>query len=134
MKFNTFWVLMAIISGVILIIKILTPSVVQLVVERDGNFHIYQIPNVYTFGDIIIVIAMTVMFSYAIFKIFLKEKIILPTKLNAEQIITILKKDELKVYELIERQGSISQSDISKELGFSKTKVSNIVDLLEAYG
>ncbi|MGB9758930.1 MAG: helix-turn-helix transcriptional regulator [Thermoproteota archaeon] len=61
-------------------------------------------------------------------------KISFPTMPNAEQVVTILKKDELKVYELIERQGFISQSEISKELGFSKTKVSNIVDLLEAYG
>jgi len=134
MKFNTLWIVLAIISGIILVIKILTPSVVQVIVESNGNFRVYQVPNVYTFGDVAVMLALMGLFSYAVFKVFFKEKVVLPMKITNEQVVTFLKEDELKVYKIIEQMGPISQTDIAKELGFSRAKVSNIVNILEAYG
>jgi hypothetical protein len=120
-------------SGIPLAIKALTPSVVQVVVT-DGTVHVYLIPNVYTFGDVLTICLLSVAFSYATFRGTSGDKVLLAKGIGSDAVKTLLKGDELTVYDLIRTLGPITQADVTKRTGFSKAKLSVVLDVLEAYG
>ena len=120
-------------SGTALAIKVLTPSVVQVVVT-DDTVHVYLIPNVYTIGDVLTICLLSAAFSYATFRGVSGEKVLLAKGIGKDAIATLLKGDELSVYDLIKNVGPITQAEIAKRMGFSKAKLSGMLDVLEAYG
>jgi hypothetical protein len=121
------------VSGISLAIKVLTPSVVQVVVT-DGTVHVYLIPNVYTVGDVLTICLLSASFSYATFRGISVEKVLLAKGIGKDAIATLLKGDELSVYTIIRDLGPITQAEITKRSGFSKAKLSGMLDVLEAYG
>ena len=124
---------MMLVSGIALAVKVLTPSVVQVVVT-DGTVHVYLIPNVYTVGDVLTICLLSASFSYATFRGISGEKVLLAKGIGKDSIATLLKGDELSVYTIIRDQGPLTQAEITKRSGFSKAKLSGMLDVLEAYG
>lgn len=120
-------------SGSALVIKIATPSVVQVVVTND-IVHIYLIPNVYTIGDVLTICLLSASFSYSTFRGISGERVLLAKGIGKDAIATLLRGDELKVYEMIRNLSPITQADLAREAGFSKAKLSGVLDVLEAYG
>lgn len=127
------WLLLMLASGTSLAVKVLTPSIVQVVVTND-TVHVYLIPNVYTIGDMLTICLLSTAFSYAIFRGVSGEKVLLTKGIGKDAIATLLKGDELSVYDMIRNLGPIAQAEIAKRTGFSKAKLSGMLDVLEAYG
>ncbi len=135
MRLNPPWAILMIISGVLLIITILTPRVFQLRIEEGGSPRVYPIPDVYTFNDVIVVCLLSISFGYSMFRaIVVEEKHPLLGRLGVSELLRLLKPDELKIYETIRSSGVILQSELIEKTGFSTTKVSQALSLLEAYG
>lgn len=130
---NGVWLLLMLASGISLAVKVLTPSVVQVVVT-DGTVHVYLIPNVYTVGDVLTICLLSASFSYAAFRGMSGEKVLLAKGIGKGSIATLLKGDELSIYDIIKNLGPITQAEIAKRTGFSKAKLSGTLDVLEAYG
>lgn len=63
-----------------------------------------------------------------------EEKHPLLRRLGVSEFLRLLKPDELKIYETIKNSGVILQSELIEKTGFSTTKVSQALSLLEAYG
>ena len=120
-------------SGAALMIKLLSPSVVQVVVT-DDVVHVYQIPNVYTAGDVLSICLFSAALGVSAYRGFTGERVLLAKGVGKDVIVTLLKEDELRIYKLIEGSGPISQAEIAKVTGFSKSKLSGVLDVLEAYG
>ncbi|MBO3803432.1 MAG: MarR family transcriptional regulator [Candidatus Brockarchaeota archaeon] len=127
------WLLLMLASGSALALKLLTPSVVQVVVTNDV-VHVYMIPNVYTVGDVLTICLLSASFSYSTFRGVLGEKVLLAKGVGKDAIATLLRGDELKVYEMIKNSSPITQAELAKASGFSKAKLSGVLDVLEAYG
>ncbi|MEM3713139.1 MAG: winged helix-turn-helix transcriptional regulator [Thermoproteota archaeon] len=135
MRLNTPWATLTLISGILLIFTISTPRIFQLVIEEGGSPKVYPIPNVYTFYDVIIVCLLSISFGYSMFRtIVLEEKHPLLRRLGISELLRLLKPDELKIYETIKNSGVILQSELIEKTGFSTAKVSQALNLLEAYG
>lgn|GEM_PF-1500140 len=135
MRLNLAWAILAIISSLLLLIRILTPSVYHIIIEGGDNPRVYPIPNVYTFSDIIVVCLLSITFSYALFKaIVIEEKPPFLKQFRISELLRLLKPDELKVYEIIKNNSGIFQSELPEKTGFSTTKVSQILGFLEVYG
>jgi len=83
---------------------------------------------------ILIIVGLILVFSAPekeiIFKTKVVEKKIPKKKINIQN----LKKEELQVLELIQKQKTIFQADIIEKLGFGKAKVTRILDRLEGSG
>lgn len=135
MRLNLAWVILAIVSGLLLLVRILTPSMYQLVIEGGDNPRVYPIPNVYTSSDIMVVCLLSITFGYAMFKtIVVEEKPPFLKQFRVSELLRLLRPDELKIYEVIKNSGVILQSELPDKTGFSTTKVSQVLGLLEAYG
>ncbi|MDW8033772.1 MAG: winged helix-turn-helix transcriptional regulator [Nitrososphaerota archaeon] len=135
MKLNPAWTVLMLISGLILIFTISTPRIFQIVMEEGGSPKVYPIPNVYTFYDMIVVCLLSITFGYSLFRaIILEEKHTLLRRLGISELLRLLKPDELKIYETIRNSGVILQSELIEKTGFSTAKVSQALNLLEAYG
>lgn len=135
MRLNLPWAILMLISGVLLIFMIATPRVFQLVIEEGGGPKVYPIPNIYTFYDVIIVCFLSISFGYSMFRaIVIEEKRPLLGRLGVSELLRLLKPDELKIYETIRNSGVILQSELIEKTGFSTAKVSQALNLLEAYG
>jgi len=135
MKLNPPWVVLMIISGVLLIVTISTPRIFQIQVEEGGNTRIYPIPNVYTLQDVMVICLLSISFGYSLFRaIMVEEKHPLLGRLRVSELVKLLKPDEFKIYETIKNSGVILQSELIEKTGFSTTKVSQALNLLEAYG
>ncbi|MEM2841699.1 MAG: MarR family transcriptional regulator [Thermoproteota archaeon] len=127
------WLFLILASGTALIAKLLSPSVVQVVVT-DDIVHVYQIPNVYTTGDVLSICLFSAALGISAYRGFTGERILLAKGVGKDVIVTLLKEDEMRVYKLIEGSGPISQAEIARVTGFSKSKLSGVLDVLEAYG
>ena len=75
-------------------------------------------------------IILAIVIGIGIAFLFAKEKSVQNKKQNLEKI-KMLDKDEKKIYELTEKEGSIFQSDLVEKSGFDKVKVTRILDRLE---
>ncbi|MGQ9514805.1 MAG: helix-turn-helix transcriptional regulator [Thermoproteota archaeon] len=127
------WLLLILVSGTALTVKLLTPSVVQVVVTND-DVHVYMIPNVYTAGDVLTIFLLSTAFSYAIYKGTSGERVLLAKGVGKDAILTLLRGDELKIYDVIKNSSPITQAELGKKANFSKAKLSGVLDVLEAYG
>ncbi|MEM1557210.1 MAG: winged helix DNA-binding protein [Thermoproteota archaeon] len=135
MRLNPSWVILMIVSGVLLTVTILTPRIFELRIEESGSPKVYPIPNIYTFNDIIVVCLLSITFGYSMFRaITIEEKHPLLRRLGISELLRLLKPDEIKIYETIRNSGVILQSELIEKTGFSTTKVSQALSLLEAYG
>jgi uncharacterized membrane protein len=135
MRLNLAWTILTIISGLLLLVRILTPSMYQIIIEGGDNPMVYPIPNVYTFSDIIVVCLLSITFSYAMFKaVVIEEKPPFLKQFRISDLLKLLRQDELKTYEIIKNSGGIFQSELPEKTGFSTTKISQILSFLEAYG
>lgn len=135
MRLNPSWVILMIVSGVLLTVTILTPRIFELRIEESGSPKVYPIPNIYTFSDIIVVCLLSITFGYSMFRaITIEEKHPLLRRLGISELLRLLKPDEIKIYETIRNSGVILQSELIEKTGFSTTKVSQALSLLEAYG
>ncbi|MEM2488201.1 MAG: hypothetical protein QXR44_06370 [Thermoproteota archaeon] len=134
MRLNPPWAILMIISGILLIVIILTPRIFELKIEESGSLKVYPIPNIYTFSDIIVVCLLSITFGYSMFKAIIVEEKIPLGRLGVSELLRLLKPDELKIYETIKNSGVILQSELIEKTGFSTAKVSQVLNLLEAYG
>ncbi|MEM2088790.1 MAG: hypothetical protein QXF52_09020 [Thermoproteota archaeon] len=135
MRLNLAWAILAIVSGLLLLVRILTPGMYQIIIEGGDNPRVYPIPNVYTFSDIIAVCLLSITLGYAVFKaIVIEEKPPFLKQFKISELLRFLKTDELKVYEIIKNSGGIFQSELPEKTGFSTTKVSQVLGFLEVYG
>jgi uncharacterized membrane protein len=135
MRLNLAWAILTMISGLLLIVAISTPRVFELRIEESGNPRVFPIPNVYTLNDIIIVCLLSMTFSYSLFRaVLVEERPSFLRHFKASELLRLLRPDELKIYETIRDSGVILQSELIEKTGFSTTKVSQVLGLLEAYG
>ncbi|MBO3769075.1 MAG: hypothetical protein QXS51_02495 [Thermoproteota archaeon] len=134
MRLNPPWAILMIISGILLIVIVLTPRIFELKIEESGSPKVYPIPNVYTFNDIIVVCLLSITFGYSMFRAIVIEEKTPLGRLGVSELLRLLKPDELKIYETIKNSGVILQSELIEKTGFSTAKVSQVLNLLEAYG
>ena len=124
-------------SAVTLTIKLFTPAYIQVIIEGNSTI-IREIPNLYTRQDIATVLIFSFILgfctAYLISQRIVSEVGSKVEKLDIAKTIKSLREDELKVYMLIKDEGLIYQNEIVKKTGFSKAKVSRILDKLEAIG
>ena len=62
------------------------------------------------------------------------EKVNIDNRKNFENVIKSMKGDEKQLYEIVVDEGAIFQSDLVDKSGFSKVKVTRILDKLEGRG
>lgn len=134
MRLNPPWAILMIVSGILLIVTILTPRIFELKIEESGGPKVYPIPNIYTFNDIIVVCLLSITFGYSMFRAIVIEEKTPLGRLGVSELLRLLKPDELKIYETIKNSGVILQSELIEKTGFSTAKVSQVLNLLEAYG
>jgi uncharacterized membrane protein len=129
-----------------LFIKLTLPATLQVIIEGQ-QVEIKHIPNIYSISDVIIVGASCFMLGASIvYLVSLRNTITIPKDvkiLNSSASVELWKEvlngikneDEHRIYKLItEEGGSILQSKLVQATGFSKAKVSTILDRLEARG
>jgi len=117
----------------LLIIKVSSPNTIQVVIQGERVIYIREIPHVYTFLDVITIIALTaIVTSSGLSLLFIKSP---KREISLNNSIRFLTENERKVYELIKRSGGVVlQSDIVKMSNLSKSTVSTILNRLEAMG
>ena len=116
-----------------LIIKVSSPNTIQVVIQGERVIYIREIPQVYTFIDVITIIVLTVIVTSSGLSLLFIKSPKRETSLNHP--IRFLTENEKRIYELIKRSGGvILQSDIVKMSNLSKSTVSTILNRLEAMG
>jgi len=120
------------ISTVVLSFKLATPAYVQVIIEANTTI-IREIPNLYTRQDVAIILVFSFTLGYTIAYLLYHTRT-QQLKTSTPEIIKSLGEDEIKVYTIIKNEGIIYQHEIVKMTGFSKAKVSRILDKLEATG
>jgi len=117
----------------LLIIKVSSPNTIQVVIQGERVIYIREIPQVYTFIDVITIIVLTVIVTSSGLSLLFIKSPKRETSLNHS--IRFLTENEKRIYELIKRSGGvILQSDIVKMSNLSKSTVSTILNRLEAMG
>ena len=121
------------VSTLLLIIKVSSPNTIQVVIQGERVIHIREIPQVYTFSDVVTIIVLTVMAtSSGLSLVLIKSS---RHEVSLDNSIHFLTENERKVYELIKRSGGIIlQSDIVRMSNLSKSTISTILNRLEAMG
>ena len=129
-----------IVSLFILVVKLLMPSNVYVIVIGT-TLKVYEVPQVYTLGDVLIIMTSSVIASATGVLIYTwspkrrtKEKVV--TKSSLEKVsIGPLKGLEKDIYRLlVDRGGSMYQSDILKILNIPKSTLSVVLSRLETKG
>ena len=122
-----------------LFIKIMTPSRVQFVIE--GNVvELNQVPSIYNVLDVILIGASCFVFGASIIYLLQADGstgLKAPTDLgNWDQLIEgLVMEDERMIVQIVaDEGGTIFQSQLVEMSGFSKSKVSLVLDRLEARG
>jgi len=126
------------VSSFTIVIKILTPITVQIIIE--GNiFELTEIPNIYTAWDMIITSISCAILGSSLIYLIVEDKIqqpYLPPSIqdNWNNIVeNLTNTDEKAIVSLIITEGgTMFQSQLVEKSGFSKTKVSLVLDRLEA--
>jgi len=77
-----------------------------------------------------------VMLGIGVYMLFMPKSAVLDTKKEFQQVdMSKLDEDEKRIYGLVkEKNGSAYQSDIIKDTGFSKVKITRILDKMETSG
>jgi len=125
------------VSAMVLTLKLSTPAYVQVIIEGNSTI-VKEIPNLYTSQDIVAVLVFSFVLgfctAYLISQYVRSEVKLEADKASISETIKSLGEDEFRVYMLIKDEGLIYQHEIVKTTGFSKAKVSRILDKLEAMG
>lgn len=88
-----------------------------------------------TIVSVFVVVCLGGLGSFFLIKTKRIEKITIKERVELKDIVKLLGKDEKRVYdEIIASDGFIFQADLVKKTGYSKVKVSRILDKLEAKG
>jgi hypothetical protein len=127
-----------IVSSFAIFMKILTPITVQIIIE--GNIvELTEIPNIYTAWDMVITSISCAILGSSLIYLIVEDKIQqphLPPSIqdNWNNIVeNLTNTDEKAIVTLIIAEGgTMFQSQLVEKSGFSKTKVSLVLDRLEA--
>ena len=141
-------VLMAILfamSAFTLVGKLLMPTPIQIIIPGEEPIVVGQILS-YTQVDVVIMAVSALLLGisgfYLLFSDFIETRRTLPavgkidtSELDAKFALRILDGDKRKVFsEIVEAGGEILQKDLPIQTGFSKAKITRILDYLEVKG
>lgn len=125
--------------------KLLEPSQIQIIIQGDVPTVVGQILS-YTQVDVVMIsisaIALGISALYLLFSDFIEPPRVLSTVESADMshfdakfALRLLDGDKKKVFgEIVEAGGEITQSDLPPRTGFSKAKITRILDYLEKKG
>jgi len=130
-------------SIVVLGIKLLNPTPVQIFVENETTL-VNQIPGLFTYTDtLIMIIAVCLLNVSGMYLLFFDSRpqstsagtaVLEERKKSWESIAKTLKEDEQKIYTAIIEEGIIAQSELVEKTGLSKSNVSRALYVLESRG
>lgn len=130
-------------SVVVLGIKLLNPTPVQIFVENETTI-VNQIPGLFTYADsLIMIIGASLASISGMYLLFFDSApqassagtmVLEQRKKHWEQIAKTLKSDEQKIYEAIIGEGIIAQSELVAKTGLPKSNVSRALYVLESKG
>ena len=142
-KKTAFMAVVFIASVVVLGIKLLNPTPVQIFVENETTI-VNQIPGLFTYTDtLIMIIAVSLLNISGIYLLFFDSApqttsvgtmVLEERKKRWESIAKTLKEDEQKIYSAIIEEGIIAQSEIVEKTGLPKSNVSRALYVLESRG
>jgi len=142
-KKTAFMAVVFIASVVVLGIKLLNPTPVQIFVENETTI-VNQIPGLFTYTDtLIMIIAVSLLNISGIYLLFFDSApqttsvgtmVLEERKKRWESIAKTLKEDEQKIYTAIIEEGIIAQSEIVEKTGLPKSNVSRALYMLESKG
>jgi len=142
-KKTAFMAVVFIASVVVLGIKLLNPTPVQIFVENETTI-VNQIPGLFTYTDtLIMIIAVSLLNISGIYLLFFDSApqttsvgtmVLEERKKRWESIAKTLKEDEQKIYTEIIEEGIIAQSEIVEKTGLPKSNVSRALYRLESKG
>jgi len=139
---TVFVVALFIISALILVVKLLNSTPIQIYVG-ENNTVVTQIPGFFTTTDAIILIVTSIVLGISGAYLLLPVSVEKPAEVSVlgerkerwEKISKALKDDERKIYKaILDSDGLINQSEIAEKTGLSKSNVSRSLDLLESKG
>lgn len=122
--------------------KLLGPTQIQIIIQGETPTVVGQILT-YTQVDIIVIsisaLVLGISAFYLLFSDIIETRRAIPTvesvnslKLNERIVLRLLDGDKRKVFgEIVEAGGEITQSELPIRTGFSKTKITRILDYLE---
>jgi len=142
-KKTAFMAVIFIASVVVLGIKLLNPTPVQIFVENETTV-VNQVPRLFTFADVLVmIVAVTLLNLSGIYLLFFDSAsqttsvgtmVLEERKKRWESIAKTLKEDEQKIYSAIIEEGIIAQSEIVEKTGLPKSNVSRALYVLESRG
>jgi uncharacterized membrane protein len=142
-KKTAFMAMVFIASVVVLGIKLLNPTPVQIFVENETTI-VNQIPGLFTYTDMLtMIIAVSLLNISGIYLLFFDSEpqttstgtvVLEERKRHWESIVKTLKEDEQKIFTAIIEEGIIAQSEIVEKTGLPKSNVSRALYGLESRG
>jgi uncharacterized membrane protein len=142
-KKTAFMAVVFIASVVVLGIKLLDPTPVQIFVENETTI-VNQIPGLFTYTDMLtIIIAVSLLNISGMYLLFFDSApqassagtiVLEERKKRWESIAKTLKEDEQKIFTAIIEEGIIAQSEIVEKTGLPKSNVSRALYTLESKG
>lgn len=141
-------VLMAVLFAVsmfILVGKLLTPTPIQIIIQGEEPIVVGQLLN-YTQVDVVMIAVSALLLGisgfYLLFSDFVEARRVLATferanllELDAKFALRLLDGDKRRIFsEVVESGGEILQSELRARTGFSKAKITRILDYLEGKG
>jgi uncharacterized membrane protein len=142
-KKTAFMAVVFIASVVVLGIKLLDPTPVQIFVENETTI-VNQIPGLFTYTDMLtMIIAVSLLNISGIYLLFFDSEpqttstgtvVLEERKRHWESIVKTLKEDEQKIFTAIIEEGIIAQSEIVEKTGLPKSNVSRALYGLESRG
>ncbi len=142
-KKTAFMAVVFVASVVVLGIKLLNPTPVQIFVENETTI-VNQIPGLFTYADsLIMIIGASLASISGMYLLFFDSApqassagtmVLEQRKKHWEQIAKTLKSDEQKIYEAIIGEGIIAQSELVAKTGLPKSNVSRALYVLESKG
>jgi uncharacterized membrane protein len=142
-KKTAFMAVVFVASVVVLGIKLLNPTPVQIFVENETTI-VNQIPGLFTYTDVLIIIITASLLSISgMYLLFFDSApqtassgivVLEERKKHWEEVAKTLKDDEQKIYQVIIDEGIIAQSQIVEKTGLPKSNVSRVLYVLESKG
>ena len=142
-KKTVFMAVVFVASVIVLGIKLLNPTPVQIFVENETTI-VNQVPGLFTYTDtLMMIIAASLVSISGMYLLFFDSAPQAPSagtalleerKKRWESIAKTLKEDEQKIYTAIIEEGIIAQSELVEKTGLSKSNVSRVLYVLESKG
>jgi DNA-binding transcriptional ArsR family regulator len=141
-KKTAFMAVVCVASVVVLGIKLLNPTPVQIFVENETTI-VNQVPGLFTYADMLTmtvaasllsVSGMYLLFFDAVPQSSVGSSLLEERKQHWEAVAKTLKDDEQTIYQAIIDEGIIAQSQIVEKTGLPKSNVSRVLYVLESKG